>query len=59
MNKVRERLMGQMTRAQALRLRKLSQEAYQPRQFESNLTQAEAQQRIEALEQEIALAESF
>jgi hypothetical protein len=59
MNKVRERLTDQMTRAQALRLRKLSHEAYQPRQFEENLTQAEAQRRIEALEKEIELADSF
>jgi hypothetical protein len=59
MNNVRERLTGQMTRAQALRLRKLSHEAYQPRQFEENLTQAEAMRRIEALEKEIELADSF
>ena len=59
MDKVRERLTGQMTRAQALRLRKLSHEAYQPRQFEENLTQAEALCRIEALEKEIELADSF
>jgi hypothetical protein len=59
MDKVRERLTGQMTRAQALRLRKLSHEAYQPRQFEENLTQAEALRRIEALEKEIELADSF
>jgi hypothetical protein len=56
---VRERLADQMTRAQALRLRRLSHEAYQPRQFEENLTQAEALRRIEALEQEIELADSF
>ncbi|TMJ56317.1 MAG: DUF3072 domain-containing protein [Alphaproteobacteria bacterium] len=48
-----------MTRAQALRLRKLSQEAYQPRQFEEDLTRAEALRRIEALEKEIELADSF
>jgi hypothetical protein len=59
MNKVRERLTDQMTRAEALRLRKLSHEAYQPRQFEENLTQAEALRRIEALEKEIELADSF
>jgi hypothetical protein len=59
MDNVRERLTGQMTRAQALRLRKLSHEAYQPRQFEENLTQAEALRRIEALEKEIELADSF
>jgi hypothetical protein len=56
---VRERLADQMSRAQALRLRRLSHEAYQPRQFEENLTQAEALRRIEALEQEIELADSF
>jgi hypothetical protein len=59
MTKVRERLTDQMTRAQALRLRKLSHEAYQPRQFDEKLTQAEASRRIEALENEIALADSF
>jgi hypothetical protein len=59
MTKVRERLTDQMTRAQALRLRKPSHEAYQPRQFQENLTQAEASRRIEALEKEIELADSF
>jgi hypothetical protein len=59
MNRVKDRLADQMTRAQALRLRKLSHEAYQPRQFEEKLTQAEALRRIEALEQEIRLADSF
>jgi len=59
MNRVKDRLMDQMTRAQALRLRKLSHEAYQPRQFEEDLTRAEALRRIEALEKEIELADSF
>jgi len=59
MNKVKDRLTDQMTRAQALRLRKLSHEAYQPRQFEENLTEVEALRRIEALETEIELADSF
>ncbi len=59
MNDVRNRLADQMTRTQALRLRKLSHEAYQPRQFDEKLTQAEASRRIEALENEIALADSF
>ncbi len=59
MTKVRERLTDQMTRAQALRLRKLSHEAYQPRQFQENLTQTEALRRIETLEREIELADSF
>jgi hypothetical protein len=48
-----------MTPAQAARLKKLSQEAYQPRQFQENLTQAEALRRIAALEKEIELADSF
>jgi hypothetical protein len=39
---VQEHLADQMTRAQAMRLRRLSHEAYQPRQFEENLTQADA-----------------
>jgi hypothetical protein len=56
---VQERLADQMTRAQALRLRRLSLEAYQPRQFEENLTQADALRRIAALEKEIELADSF
>jgi len=59
MNRVKDRLTDQMTRAQALRLRKLSHEAYQPRQFEEDLTRAEALRRIEALEKEIELADSF
>jgi hypothetical protein len=59
MNPVRDRLTNQMTRTQALRLRRLSHEAYQPRQFDEKLTQAEASRRIEALENEIALADSF
>ena len=56
---VQQHLAGQMTRAQALRLRRLSHEAYQPRQFDENLTQAEALRRIEVLEKEIELADSF
>jgi hypothetical protein len=48
-----------MSRAQALKLKKLSQEAYQPRQFEPDLDQVEASRRIEALEREIELADSF
>ena len=59
MSQTRLRMAAQMTRAQALRLRLLSEEAYQPRQFEPKLTQAEAQRRIEILESEIALADSF
>ena len=72
MMSVQEHLADQMTRAQAMRLRRLSHEAYQPRQFEENLTKAEASEkieqlqattdalrRIEALEKEIELADSF
>ena len=39
MSQTRLRMAAQMTRAQALRLRQLSEEAYQPRQFEPKLTQ--------------------
>ena len=56
---VQDRLAAQMTRAQALRLRTLSEEAYQPRQFQEDLTEAEAEARIEALKAEIELANSF
>jgi hypothetical protein len=48
-----------MTHAQALKLRSLSQEAYQPKLYDKNLSQAEAARRIEVLQQEIALADSF
>ena len=56
---VTERLGTQMTRAQALRLKNLSEEAYQPKQYARDLTFEEAEQRIRALEAEIALADSF
>jgi DUF3072 family protein len=56
---VQEHLAAQMTRTQALRLRTLSKEAYQPKLFEANLTRAEAEARIEALRAEIELANSF
>ena len=56
---LQETITAQMTRAQALRLRTLSQEAYQPRLFETGLTQAEADRRIAALKAEIELANSF
>ncbi len=59
MNQTRLRIADQMTRAQALRLRRLSEEAYQPGQFEPKLSKAEALRRIEVLEKEIALADSF
>jgi hypothetical protein len=54
-----DRLSGPMTRGQALALKSLAIEAYQPKQFEKDLTRAEAARRIEALKQEIALADSF
>jgi hypothetical protein len=56
---VQERLGAQMTRAQALRLKNLSEEAYQPKQYARDLTFEEAERRIRALEREIALADSF
>jgi hypothetical protein len=51
--------MPQMTRFQALRLKSLAEEAYQPRQYAVDLSFDEAARRIEALKAEIALADSF
>lgn len=48
-----------MTRAQALRLRSLAEEAYQPRQYAGGLSFEEAARRIDALKAEIALADSY
>ncbi len=45
MNQTRLRIADQMTRAQALRLKQLSEEACQPRQFEPNLTAKERQRK--------------
>jgi hypothetical protein len=56
---IQKRLTEQMTHAQALKLRSLSQEAYQPKLYEKNLSQAEAARRIEVLKEEIAFADSF
>lgn len=56
---VAERLGGLMSRAQALRLRTLAEEAYQPNQYARDLTAEEAERRIDALRAEIALADSF
>jgi hypothetical protein len=56
---VEERLAAQMSRAQAMRLKRLSQEAYQPTQYACGLTSEEAERRIKALQAEIALADSF
>ena len=54
-----DRLEGPMSRGQANALRSLSIEAYQPKLFEEDLTAKEAATRIEALQQEIELANSF
>ena len=56
---IEQHMVAQMTRAQALRLRTLSEEAYQPKMFADGLTQVEADRRINALKAEIELANSF
>jgi hypothetical protein len=48
-----------MTRAQALRLKNLAEESYQPERYVTNLSFEEAARRIDALKAEIALADSF
>jgi hypothetical protein len=48
-----------MTRAQALRLRRLANEAYQPSQYATDLSFEEAERRIDALKAEIELANSY
>jgi hypothetical protein len=53
---VASRLTGPMTRAQALRLKGLAEEAGQ---FAADLSFDEAARRIDALKAEIALADSF
>jgi hypothetical protein len=52
-------LVEQMTRAQGLRLKRLSDEAYQPAQYARDLSSIEAARRIRVLEDEIELANSF
>lgn len=52
-------LSAQMTRAQGLRLKRLSEEAYQPAQYARDLSFSEAARRIQSLEAEIELANSF
>ncbi|MGT2504421.1 DUF3072 domain-containing protein [Bradyrhizobium guangxiense] len=52
-------LAEQMTRGQSLRLKRLSEEAYQPTQYARDLSFTEAARRIEVLEAEIELANSF
>jgi hypothetical protein len=54
-----DRLNKPMTQGQSDLLRALSVEAYQPKQFAEDLTADEAAARIEALRQEIALADSY
>jgi hypothetical protein len=53
------RVIGLITRAQALRLKELAEEAYQPKQYAPNLSFDEAARRIDTLKAEIALADSF
>jgi hypothetical protein len=48
-----------MTKAQAALLKRLADEAYQPRQYQPGLSKEEAARRIEALQREIELADSF
>lgn len=52
-------LSQQMTRAQGLKLKRLSEEAYQPAQYARDLSFSEAARRIQALEAEIELANSY
>lgn len=52
-------LAEQMTRGQSLRLKRLSEEAYQPAQYARDLSFTEAARRIQVLEAEIELANSF
>jgi hypothetical protein len=56
---LQKRVQPQMTRIQALRLKSLAEEAYQPRQYTADLSFDEAARRIEALKAEITLADSF
>jgi len=56
---VADRLGRSMTRAQALRLKSLAEEACQPEQFAADLSFDEAARRIDVLKAEIALADSF
>lgn len=58
-DEVKVRLHGPMTRAQALRLKGLAEEAYQPQQYTGGLSFEEAARRIDALRAEIALADSY
>ena len=48
-----------MTPTETMKLKRLSEEAYQPRQFQRDLSQAGADRRIAELKAEIELANSF
>lgn len=54
-----DQITGPMTPAQAKTLRSLAVEAYQEKQFRPDLTRREAAERIDALNREIDLANSF
>jgi hypothetical protein len=56
---VQQRVSAQMSRAQALRLKSLAEEAYQPEQYANELTFDEAARRIDALKAEIELGDQF
>jgi hypothetical protein len=56
---VLERGGAPMSRAQALRLKDLAEEAYQPERYTKNLSFDEAARRMDALKAEIALADLF
>lgn len=56
---VASRLAGTMTRAQALRLKCLAEEGFQPEKYAADLSFDEAARRIDALKAEIALADSY
>jgi hypothetical protein len=59
MSRLPDQVDAPMTPRQLAALRTLSAEAYQPKQFEKNLTASEAERRIAALKAEIELANSF
>jgi hypothetical protein len=59
MTRLPDQINAPMTPRQLATLRTLSAEAYQPNQFEQNLTVREAERRIAALKAEIELANSF
>jgi hypothetical protein len=59
MTRLPDQLDAPMTPRQLATLRTLSAEAYQPKQFEQDLTAREAERRIAALKAEIELANSF